>query len=287
MAVHVYGAVSRVLAEEITRRRFPSTVPGVRGRAASPVRQINAHLLLTRLWVGSDDKDTATTLNNAHLAKVAQACGALDPDLLNALHQRRRRAVEGIARRHGPDWQCRVLRLEPMWRVVVGHGEDSVHETSLTLSPTYGVPVFPGSALKGLAAAYARERDLPDQEMVRLFGSPRPGTTTTDARQGSVVVLDAFPEEPPTVVVDVLTPHVAPYYKDGNDKDSPTEYPAEYHHPVPVRFLAVEKTPFTALLVGPGEDVAQFADLLGNAVTELGLGGKTSAGYGYFQEQSS
>lgn len=287
MAVQVYGVLSRVLGEQIKRGRFPQTVPGVNGRVPSPVKKINADLLLTRLWVGSDNQQTKTELANEHLATVAAACGAVDPRLLDALHQRRRRALEQIAGRHSPQWECRELRLQPMWRVVVGHGEDSVHETSLTMSPTYGVPVFPGSALKGLAAAYARQLEVPAEAMVRLFGSPRPGAPTEKARQGSVVVLDALPAQPPHVVVDVLTPHVKPYYDTAHDNGQPTQPPAEYHNPVPVRFLAVEQTPFRALLAGPREDLTQFADLLDHAVGELGLGGKTAAGYGYFEEPGS
>jgi CRISPR-associated protein Cmr6 len=48
-----------------------------------------------------------------------------------------------------------------------------------------------------------------------------------------------------------------------------------------VRFLAVAATPFEALLVGPDTEVAQAAELLATALDELGIGGKTAAGYGY------
>jgi CRISPR/Cas system CMR subunit Cmr6 (Cas7 group RAMP superfamily) len=173
------------------------------------------------------------------------------------------------------------VRLTPRWRLVVGHGEDSAHETSLTMSPTYGVPTVPGSALKGVAASQARclhGKRLPP-EVVRLFGTPRP-EVDADAARGSVAVLDALPVEKPQVVVDVLTPHVKPYY----DKDSagrPKEPPAEYHSPVPVHFLAVAGGTFQAWLIGPPADVQRFAELLHDGADDLGVGGKTAAGYGY------
>jgi CRISPR-associated protein Cmr6 len=39
-------------------------------------------------------------------------------------------------------------------RLIVGLGGDNVLETGLTLHHTYGVPLIPGNALKGLAAHY-------------------------------------------------------------------------------------------------------------------------------------
>src|SRR5207302_10163433 len=43
-------------------------------------------------------------------------------------------------------------------RMIIGLGDESVLETAITLHRTYGVPYIPGSALKGLAAAYVRQR---------------------------------------------------------------------------------------------------------------------------------
>jgi CRISPR-associated protein Cmr6 len=83
------------------------------------------------------------------------------------------------------------------------------------------------------------------------------------------------------VVIDVLTPHVKPYYDDANSARPITHPPAEYHNPVPVRFLAVEQTPFHAILTGPRIDVDAVFELLRVAADEWGLGGKTAAGYGY------
>jgi len=40
--------------------------------------------------------------------------------------------------------------LEPVWRMVVGLGGESVYETSMTLHHIYGFPYIPGSAIKGI-----------------------------------------------------------------------------------------------------------------------------------------
>jgi CRISPR/Cas system CMR subunit Cmr6 (Cas7 group RAMP superfamily) len=245
-----------------------------------PLTEFNADLLLTRLWIGPDDVDLRTD----HLRAVARACGDLPPGMLSALQARRTAAVAALVRRRGGDWTWRGLRVTPVWRVVIGHGESTAHETSLTMSPTYGVPVFPGTALKGVAAGYAALGETPVEpaELARLFGSPRPQQPAAAAR-GSVVVLDALPVTEPRVVVDVLTPHVKPYYDNASDPDQPTTVPpAEYHNPVPVRFLAVERpTSFRSLLAGPTDDVDRFVELLRAGLDEFGLGGKTAAGYGY------
>ncbi|MGH3929742.1 MAG: type III-B CRISPR module RAMP protein Cmr6, partial [Pseudonocardiaceae bacterium] len=194
-----------------------------------------------------------------------------------------------------PGWIWRSVLIAPMWRLVVGHGENSVHETALTLSPIYGVPVLPGTALKCLAAATARaaakdhdrsdhdrsDHDIGDVDLGTLFGTPRPGLTS-EAHRGSVLVWDGLPIHPPRLVLDVLTPHVKDYYDTGNTTGgTPDTAPAEYHNPVPVRFLAVEKTQFRAYLIGPSNDVRDCVTLIRSGLDEWGIGGKTAAGYGY------
>src|ERR1700680_515711 len=42
-------------------------------------------------------------------------------------------------------------------RLIVGLGSENVLETGIRLHHTYGLPVIPGSALKGLAAHYCHE----------------------------------------------------------------------------------------------------------------------------------
>lgn len=43
-----------------------------------------------------------------------------------------------------------ALELKPDWRMVVGLGNPSVYETSITLHHIYGIPYIPGSAIKGV-----------------------------------------------------------------------------------------------------------------------------------------
>lgn len=48
----------------------------------------------------------------------------------------------------------RVFKLELASRLLIGHGNGSATDVGLTVHHTWGVPVIPGSALKGLVAHY-------------------------------------------------------------------------------------------------------------------------------------
>ncbi|MGH3936694.1 MAG: type III-B CRISPR module RAMP protein Cmr6 [Pseudonocardiaceae bacterium] len=281
-----HGVLHHVLDDEIARltqkietqlrssRRDPAEPPGF-----GDLGTINPALLLHRLWLAHTRDDVQTALHDAHRRAVAAACAKLPGGLLDAVHARRAAAAAALAARH-PGWTWHSVLIEPMWRLVVGHGEDSVHETALTLSPTYGVLVLPGTALKGLAAAAARLAGWSDLDDT-LFGTPRP-ERPPDAHRGSVLIWDGVPTEPPELVLDVLTPHVKAYYDSGNSPNGvPDTAPAECYNPVPIRFLAVEKTRFRAYLIGPPDDVAACVTLVRSGLDELGIGGKTAAGYGY------
>ncbi|MGP4017474.1 type III-B CRISPR module RAMP protein Cmr6 [Saccharopolyspora sp. 5N708] len=255
----------------------------------------NTALVFTGMWVGKRDSDGTLTPDPdgqvTHLKKVVETSGQVDARMLTALHRRRIEAARALAERSGRVAQEVVIH--PLWRVVVGHGGDDNYETGLTFSRTYGVPLWPASGLKGLAAAQAGDRAEPadTETLVRLFGSPRAMSPDHDhdqvsereAEQGGVIVLDALPETPPKLVIDVLTPHQVQYYKEVNDpqKDVVETPPAEYHSPVPVRFLAVGATPFRTVLIGDEADVDEFRAYLKSGLDDRGLGGKTAAGYGY------
>ncbi|MDT0329343.1 type III-B CRISPR module RAMP protein Cmr6 [Nocardiopsis lambiniae] len=209
--------------------------------------------------------------------------------------RRREFALERLA--DGGAHVIRVL-MEPEWRVAVGLGERSnAHELGISLHGTYGWPIIPGSGLKGAAAAYAWsevEGSAADVEaFTRVFGTPLPshrvggrerhGSET--GSRGRVRFLDAFASGGPvTVSVDVLTPHVKPYYDTtvtGRPGEA-AEPPAEHHQPVPVNFLTVSGGTFATAVVGDDEGTtALAARWLTEAVADLGVGAKTGAGYGY------
>lgn len=138
----------------------------------------------------------------------------------------------------------------------------------------------------------------------------------TTEHGGHVIFFDAIPRSMPKLELDIMNPHFPEYYKEGS-----TEYPTNWQSPIPVYFLTVASgSPFRFAVgwrsapidsiplesITPPEKqkewswfkgatqpkppekvnglIKQAQDWLKNGLLELGAGGKTSAGYGYFKE---
>ncbi|GAA1071569.1 hypothetical protein GCM10009605_03090 [Nocardiopsis composta] len=240
-----------------------------------------------------------------------------DPELVAQVARRRSHALAALEK---AGKTVRRVDLTPEWRLAVGLGERAnAHEVGLALHGCYGWPQIPGSTLKGATAQWAWEeqvdRDDPEsvQRFLDVFGAPLPdwkeeqrrkengkedqkgkaagqeqaeAAERRSAARGRVRFLDALPSGGKvTVTADVMTPHVKPY-RDAlmSDKAKPEELvpPAEHHQPVPVSFLTVSGGTFTADLVADDTGTADLACAwLKAAVDDIGVGAKTSAGYGY------
>ncbi len=199
------------------------------------------------------------------VASVLRACKA------------RLEAILGAYRNAG--WKVRSVTLRAASRVIVGLGAESVLETSIRLHRVYGFPVIPGSALKGLARAYAElveGKNESDPFFVDIFGKSPP-----EAQSGKVIFFDAIPANPANLKLelDVMNPHYAPYYQG-------TQPPADYHNPVPVFFLTIGAgSKFLFAVASREEHLAKQAqEWLTKALTEMGVGAKTVAGYGIWKE---
>jgi CRISPR-associated protein Cmr6 len=230
--------------------------------------------------------DWARTHRLGQQQPLVAAVSARRAAALRTLAEQRAGTTDSPAR-SGKSISYLRLRAEPEWRLAVGLGNKAnPHEIGLALHGTYGWPVIPGSALKGLAAAWAESpgSGADPADVRRVLGGPRPGeriTVSSPAGMGTVRFLDAVPDgEPVPVALDVLTPHVTPYYDALASEDTPVP-PAEYHNPVPVTFLTV-RGGFAVDLWGTSDkDLGLAAQWLTAAGEELGAGAKTAAGYGY------
>ena len=183
---------------------------------------------------------------------------------------------------------ARVAKATTLGRLVIGLGAESVLENAITLHRTYGVPVIPGSALKGLAAAYARNR-LEDEawrvetdqrgKIVHMGEAYKTlfGDTTS---AGYVTFFDALyvpgsatGDKP--LALDVVTVHHPDYYQGKNNP------PANWDSPNPVPFVSVRSgVKFLVALAGPDEWVDAAFQILALALAEEGIGAKTNSGYG-------
>jgi CRISPR type III-B/RAMP module RAMP protein Cmr6 len=198
------------------------------------------------------------------------------------------------------------LDLQTVGRIIVGLGSENVLETGIRLHHTYGLPIIPGSAQKGLAAHYCdqvwglaaaqfKKPTKQDDEDYRRFlqgKGPKPKDNfhrflfgTTD--DGGVITFhDAWitPESlsQGALRLDVMTPH----HPKWQTNDAP---PTDFDSPIPVSFLSVAgKFQVRLAWNGPVETPAEQSrkwtqlamTLLQEALAEWGIGGKTSSGYG-------
>jgi CRISPR-associated protein Cmr6 len=237
----------------------------------------NAGLWLDKFIQGSEGEDQ----NKATL--VEQVSRIRTPDVYGLAFRR----WEGLMRAEVAAGTALVARAKVIGRLAIGRGE-SVLETSVRLHHTYGVPYIPGSALKGTAANFARNRLSPDD-----WGADTPGYKVVFGEQeeaGYVTFRDALLEpgtrrelDKRALHPDVLTPHHPDYYQ-ASQNPSP---PADWDSPVPVPFLSATGTYLIVLTAVPGcsewLEKALAILKLALSVEGIGIGAKTSSGYGRFK----
>lgn len=171
-----------------------------------------------------------------------------------------------------------TLTASPDWRTIVGLGTNSLLEGGLTLHRVYGFPIVPAMAVKGVTRLYAEAvAEIPVEESQRLFGA-----ADEELLRGDLVFVDAVPAAAPLVERDLLNPHYAAYY--GGQANVP---PADYLAPRPAFLLAVGRgSPFRfgiASIQGDRPSAERALGWLRSALSEVGLGAKTAAGYGYWE----
>ena len=182
-------------------------------------------------------------------------------------------------RRTPPDPTLRrVLRLRAEAPVLLGMGEPVPGENGLTHHFAYGVPMLPGSSLKGVVRAWCASRfpqdhpwGLGGDSFSYLFG--KEASAGDGGEAGAVDFFDALPERP-SWVAEILTPHHADYYKGRGDPP-----PQGLEGPNPVTFLGATGV-WRLVLEGPPAWLDATTGLLERALLDLGLGAKTRAGYG-------
>lgn len=161
-------------------------------------------------------------------------------------------------------------------RLSMGLGGESVLETAISLHRTYGAPYIPGSALKGLAASYARNKldanawGAESEAYKIMFGDTKAA--------GFLTFFDALyvpgnGHQRKALWPDVITVHHPDYYQTGNSA------PADWDSPTPVSFLTATGK-YLIAIGGSPVWVEKAFEILALALIEEGIGAKTSSGYG-------
>jgi CRISPR-associated protein Cmr6 len=180
------------------------------------------------------------------------------------------------------------IELTTQSRLIVGLGSDSVLETSIKLHHIYGVPYIPASAIKGVLRAYRiwklaewneekfkeiekridenKPNGDKEKKIIKIFGNQQ--------QKGKLIVLDAYPTNFEGFDIDIMNPHFPEYY----DEDKP---PADWQNPTPITFLAIPKgTEFKFFFKNTSVYDQNLENDLKEAFENIGIGGKTSLGYG-------
>lgn len=191
--------------------------------------------------------------------------------------------AELIAARH-ERWLARVQQLggavlsgRPEWRILVGSGSHKILDTGFMLDQTSGLPLIPSSSLKGIVRHYARAvEEAPDELINQLLGEEDDENTPP----GDLVFFDGVPTTPPVVEREVLNPLHSEYYR-GQSAMATDKISAR-----PSFFLTLGRAShFTFAVASRSRDsdaVEQGAEWLAQALQTLGVGAKTSAGYGFW-----
>lgn len=171
-----------------------------------------------------------------------------------------------------------VYRLKS--RLVTGLGSADVREVGFTFH-RYGFPYIPSSTLKGAARAAAELIEgAPSEEIQKIFGmAPEPYQGVEKGQSGQVIFWDAIPlpdQKQGLLELDVMNPHFPTYYRTEGK-----EPPAEWDSPIPLYFLAVPAgAEFLFRIEGESALRAKAQKWLDLALTQLGIGAKTTLGYG-------
>ncbi|MEZ0329687.1 MAG: type III-B CRISPR module RAMP protein Cmr6 [Dissulfuribacterales bacterium] len=199
-------------------------------------------------------------------------------------------------------WKSIIIHAKLTSPFVSGLGMAHPTETGLVLDHTSGCPYIPASSQKGvLRLAHIINSMMDDKEVEdkdtkevkycwqeddvskTIFGY----SEKQNSLAGQLVVLDAYPLKPPELGEEILNPHFIEYY---GGKRGPTED----QDPIPVKFLVVKagaEFVFRLLLRLPfgkalEKDQDKLVKLIKNnlirAITEEGMGAKTSIGFGRF-----
>lgn len=164
---------------------------------------------------------------------------------------------------------------ETIGRLALNLGAEAVLENSIALNRTYGTPIIPGSALKGLAAHYAKKlKSVGEEQFNVLFG--------TQEGAGYLNFFDAlYIPDSGRLVPDVVTVHHQDYYQ-GKKPDylgGKDASPADWDSPIPIHFVTATGR-FLLAISGDDAWVTVAYKILGLALEHEGIGAKTNSGYG-------
>jgi len=168
-------------------------------------------------------------------------------------------------------------------RMFIGLGTGGALETGVLTSHSYGMPMIPGSSVKGVARAHALQLGVPPEYRAILFGEDEDEVAHSgrQAGAGSLVWHDAWwcPDaQCLPFAAEVVTVHHQSYYHGEGEA-------TDFDSPVPNAQIAVQGSFYFVVEGAPTWAVRAMA-LLRHALSDTGMGAKRAAGYGGIKEHA-
>lgn len=197
------------------------------------------------------------------------------------------RFLDTLEKQHGP--RFRRLTLVNSSRLLLHLGRASVLENvGLYCDRTTGLPVIPGSAVKGVVSTWAcwegnqtretfsADRSTLGSDITQILGTNPNHENPGDHIAGNVTFVGGFPSTLPTLELDIVTPHP----EDGKGRITPNPFLAVapgciWHFPL-----------IASARLNPSECTSALEKAktwLEGMLTEFGMGAKTAAGFGGFR----
>ena len=215
--------------------------------------------------------------NKRKAQHVARVCRSTAGDFY-------RRAFARWERATADPMRFRSVNLAIETRLFIGLTGGGLLETGCVIGHSHGMPSIPGSSVKGVVQAHARERlDTADGRAARdeLFGAPA-AEERPAGLSGLIVFHDAWwvPDSAESPLVpEIVTTHHPDYY--GQDGATPA---TDFDSPVPNAQIAVRGA-FRFVMEGPVGWLPLTEEMLISALSGRGAGARTRAGYGRFSPQ--
>lgn len=239
-----------------------------------------------------DEKGREQSIKPSRLREIVGRYNDARSDLERAL-ERQQQFLGKLALQHGD--RFRRVSLVNSSRLLLHLGRANVLENvGLYCERISGLPIIPGSALKGVVSTWAcweehfeeaegSFRDFSETSVQRktfqmMHASQILGdnSSTGSTEAGSIVFLGAFPATLPKLGLDIVTPH---HDAAGNDRD-PTPNPFLCIEPGAEWQFGMIATSRSGIQCPKVLDLAQSWIIA--ALEQGGVGAKTAAGYGRF-----
>lgn len=173
------------------------------------------------------------------------------------------------------------------WNFVAGMGIDHPLENGMLWHHTLGTPYLPGSSIKGMVRAFCEIwKGWESEKVEHCFGAT--ADSERSGKGGNYIFFDAIPVSRPILSADVMTPHMGKWYETGGEAlHDWSNTPGDWHSPVPVMFLDVQKIWLLAAIAprvsaASENELNELLEAMNEAFEYIGAGAKTAAGYGHF-----